>query len=112
MKKELRLKLAELIRDNPDVNIKCKVDEECGDGEHGWMMCEASNPRLSSYWTYREDSIFFDEDEDDLIDIIQDDLNDGMYCENVPDPEGYKEEAEKIIASLPKAKCILIEVCP
>ena len=100
----LQENINELVRlqaENPDARVICFVNEECNNGEYGYMSSNFGMPRLEKMAVI--DNVYTD-DEDDVYQSILDDIDnedhdDLQYreIEEIADDRYEKIEWESII---------------
>ena len=102
--------LLKLIKENPDLPVVPMVDYEViGDDCSTWWLGEWGRSEVTEYYVGRERVHFKDDDEEFV-------LGDLVGCKYDKDPQGrdiYElsdEEWDKLYASVPWVKCIVVYI--
>ena len=102
--------LLKLIQENPDLPVVPMVDYEIvGDDSCTWWLGSWGRCEVNEYYCGRERVHFKDDDEEDV-------LTDMVGCKYSCDPQGRDifdlsdEEWDKLYASIPWIKCIVVYI--
>ena len=102
--------LLKLIQENPDLPVVPMVDEEIvADDNCTWWLGSWGHSKVTEFYNGREYVHFKDDDEEDVLtDLVGCDYSCDMQGRDVYDLSD--EEWDKLYASIPWTKCIVVYI--